>query len=188
MNSSDLHEQLMEGDVIFIQIPLYPFMKISEATMCWTNHVGILVKDGRGRWMVAESRVPFVSTTSLTRFIGRSKNGRYTIRRYRDRLDDLRIAGIREQISKRSGRLYHTGFNMDSGRQFCSKFVYEVFRDGAGVEIGEVTDFETLLNTNPQVGLGFWKFWFFGRIPWDRTTITPASQLESDKLVTLVEA
>ena len=188
MNQEKLHETLREGDVIFIQVPSFLFMKISEATNCWTNHVGILVKGEDGAWMVAESRVPFAGKTRLERFIRRSKNRRFAIRRYRDGLQQMQNEAMRTAIEDRQGRLYHTGFNLESRRQFCSKFVYEVYLHGAGIEIGEVTNFETLLNSNPDIGLGFWKTWFFGRIPWHRETITPASQLESEQLVTLVEA
>jgi len=30
--------------------------------------------------------------------------------------------------------------------------------------------------------LGFWKVWYFGRIPWQRETVTPASVLSSAQL------
>lgn len=182
MNYREAEQQLKEGDLVFIQIPYYPFMKISEATRSWTNHVGIALKGENGRWMVAESRVPVVSTTSFRRFVGRSKNSRFAIRRYHGGLNVKQLAGLKRAMRQRKGRLYHTGFRLDSERQFCSKFVHEVYREGAGIEIGEVTDFHTLLKSNPKAGLGFWKLWFFGRIPWQRKTITPASLLESGEL------
>jgi hypothetical protein len=80
------------------------------------------------------------------------------------------------------GRWYHLGFNYDSRRMFCSKFVHEVFREALGVEIGTVQTFGELLECKPDQALGFWKLWFFGRIPWTRRTVTPASQLASPLL------
>jgi hypothetical protein len=41
-----------------------------------------------------------------------------------------------------------------------------------------VERFSTLLSRNPDEGLMFWQLWYFGRIPWDRQTVTPASLLE----------
>ena len=80
------------------------------------------------------------------------------------------------------GKWYHLGFDLDSRHQFCSKFVYEIFREAVGVEIGSVELFRDLLARNPHSPLQFWKMWFIGRIPWDRRTITPGSQFESTLL------
>ena len=40
---------------------------------------------------------------------------------------------------------------------------------------GEVQTFREPLERNPAADLRLWKVWYFGRIPWDRTTVTPAS-------------
>ena len=43
--------------------------------------------------------------------------------------------------------------------------------------------FRDLLARNPGADLRLWKMWYFGRIPWDRATITPASLYSSLALV-----
>jgi hypothetical protein len=48
--------------------------------------------------------------------------------------------------------------------------------------LGEVEDFSTLLKRNPQADQQFWKMWYFGDIPWERKTVTPASLLNDAKL------
>jgi len=94
---------------------------------------------------------------------------------------------LQEAAQKRMKRLYHLGFKYDSKRQFCSKFVYEVFKEALNIEVGQLETFRDLLNKNPNVSKRFWKLWFFGFIPWKRLTVTPASQLESPKLETIFE-
>ena len=82
----------------------------------------------------------------------------------------------------RIGRLYDTGFNLRSRRQFCSRFVREVLQESTGVVVGEITTFRDLLERNPETNLRLWKTWFFGRIPWERTTVTPGSLYTSASL------
>ncbi|MBN3816536.1 hypothetical protein G3N57_07820, partial [Paraburkholderia sp. Se-20369] len=90
--------------------------------------------------------------------------------------------GARAAAERRIGTLYDTGFNLRSRRQFCSRYVREVLGDATGVEVGDVETFATLLERRPGAKLGFWRLWYFGRIPWGRETVTPASVIRSDKL------
>jgi len=83
---------------------------------------------------------------------------------------------------RRLGRFYDTGFNLRSRRQFCSRYVREVLREATGTEVGEVETFQQLLARRPGTRLGFWKLWYFGSIPWQRETVTPASVLASPAL------
>ena len=87
----------------------------------------------------------------------------------------------------RTGRWYDLGFNLQSSREFCSKFVREVVLESTGLEVGKVQQFSELVAQQPQADQQFWRWWFFGHIPWQRSTVTPASQLESDKLVTIFD-
>ncbi len=80
------------------------------------------------------------------------------------------------------GRLYDTGFNLRSRRQFCSRFVREVLQESTGEVVGDVMTFRELLERKPEADLRLWKVWYFGRIPWQRTTVTPGSLYESPSL------
>jgi hypothetical protein len=94
---------------------------------------------------------------------------------------------VQAEAARRMGKWYHLGFDLDSPRQFCSKFVYEIYRDALGVNVGTVESFRDLLQRNPSYPLAFWKLWFLGRIPWERRTITPGTQYESALLETVYE-
>ena len=54
--------------------------------------------------------------------------------------------------------------------------------ESAGVALGDIETFRELLEHNPDTDLRLWKFWYFGRIPWGRATVTPASLYASPLL------
>lgn len=177
--------KLKIGDVVFIRIPRRLFLKVAEASNSWANHVGIVVDHDGTDWVVAESCVPCVRRRRFDSFVTRSENGSFVVRRLPRELHADEKARLREAVTRRMGQLYHTGFALRSGRQFCSKFVREVLTDACGEAVGEVETFATLFARNPQTSLGFWRLWFFGRIPWQRETITPESILRTPLLHTV---
>jgi hypothetical protein len=172
---SDLESGLRVGDIVFTRIDGLPFRQVADATGTWTNHVGIVVGFNRLGAIVAESRVPLSRRTRFRRFVRRSAGGRVAILRLPRSLSGEEVAMLRRSMRRRLGRLYDTGFNLRSRRQFCSRFVREVLQESTGEAIGEVQTFRELLERNPAADLRLWKMWYFGRIPWDRTTVTPES-------------
>jgi hypothetical protein len=181
---SRLAKELKIGDLVFIRVPTPLFMQVAEATGSWTNHVGIVI-DKAGT--IAESRVPLSSTTSRRRFVRRSSDRRVTVARLRRPLSRLERQRVIAAARRRTGVLYDTGFNIHSRRQFCSRFVREVIQEATGDEIGTVERFDDLLRPRSDAPLWFWKLWYFGRIPWDRQTITPASLLRSPALAHVLD-
>ncbi|MDD5351036.1 MAG: YebB family permuted papain-like enzyme [Chthoniobacteraceae bacterium] len=173
------------GDIIFISVPNYLFRKVSTATLCPANHVGIVFHDPKRGWLVAESAVPVSRYTPLEKFIARSHGGWCEIRRLKAGITEAQVEALRAECDARMGVVYHTGFRYESRRQFCSKFVYDVYQSALGIQVGELETFSHLLDRNPEAGLGFWRVWFFGQIPWSRLTVTPASQFESGLLKTV---
>jgi hypothetical protein len=169
------------GDLVFIQIDILPFRLIAKDTETWTNHVGIVIEEGEDP-MIAESTFPFSKVTYLSRFIGRSKDRRFAVKRLPVDLDRDQI---RNSALERMGILYDTGFNMRSKRQFCSRFVHEVLKE-AGEEIGKIETLRSLLSANPDAHIWFWRLWYFLSIPWSRQTITPASLFKDDRLIDVI--
>lgn len=163
------------GDIVFTAIGTKLFGKISEASLCWSNHVGIIIGHNGEDYLVAESRIPLSTTTTLAQFIARSSERRYAIKRLQGGLNDAQKSALIEQVPSRLHKLYHTGFNYNSPRQFCSKFVFDIYKQALSIHIGNIETFNELLGSNPNAKLTFWKFWFLGSIPWERKTVTPAS-------------
>lgn len=174
--------QLHVGDVVFTRIKVRPFLKVAAATGSWTNHVGIVTDVSGNEPMISESTFPLSRSTPLSKFVARSESGRVAVARLKAPVTMEQQSGIRQAAQKRAGVLYDTGFNLHSSRQFCSRFVREVLAESTGVHVGEVENFAALLAKYPDTDLGFWKLWYFGRIPWQRETVTPASVLNSPEL------
>lgn len=172
---SELASRMRIGDLVFIRIRFPPFTAIASATGTWTNHVGIVVEFNRSGPVIAESRVPLSRRTTLRAYLRRSENGRVAVLRLSRHLTDLESERVRAAAYVRLGRLYDTGFSIDSHRQFCSRFVHEVVKEACGESLGEISTLAALLARHPDTDLRFWHLWYFGKIPWRRRTITPAS-------------
>ncbi|MED9110845.1 YebB family permuted papain-like enzyme, partial [Escherichia marmotae] len=162
-------------DIVFTCIGAALFAQISAASNCWSNHVGIIIGHDGDDFLVAESRVPLSTITTLSHFIKRSSHQRYAVKRLGAGLTEQQKQRLIEQVPSRLRKLYHTGFKYESSRQFCSKFVFDIYKEALCIPVGEIETFEELLHSNPHAKLTFWKFWFLGSIPWARKTVTPAS-------------
>jgi hypothetical protein len=180
--NASLPDDLEVGDIVFIRVKALPFRKVAEATGSWTNHVGVVTSAGEKGVKIGESTFPRSRHTSLETFAARSENGEVVVMRMRGGLDQAQKAAVTSAAERRLGIFYDTGFNLESRGEFCSRFVREVLHDATGQTLGEVETFSTLLSKNPKAGLGFWRVWFFGQIPWSRKTVTPASILHNESL------
>lgn len=183
----ELGKSLQVGDIVFTRIGAYPFRKVAEATGTWTNHVGIVLDVSGKAPVIGESRFPFSGSTTLSRFVARSAGGRVAVMRLQQPLTQAQQVAIVAAAAQREHVFYDTGFNAHSHRQFCSRYVREVLQQGAGVDVGEVENFQALLARSPQADVGFWRVWYFGSIPWQRETVTPASVLHSPGLLTIFD-
>jgi hypothetical protein len=184
---AELARSLAVGDIVFTRIGAYPFRKVAEATGTWTNHVGIVLDVSGREPVIGESRFPFSGTTTLSRFVARSAGGRVAVMRLPTPLTPAQQVAIVAAAAQREHVFYDTGFDNRSHRQFCSRYVREVLQQGADVEVGQVESFRTLLSHAPQADVGFWRVWYFGSIPWQRETVTPASVLNSPGLHTVFD-
>jgi len=178
-------DKLQEGDVLFISINAFLYKQVAQGTGSWSSHVGFAIKE-QNQWLIIESKVPFVTKTPLRKFLSRTCNAEVMVRRLKQPPADSDIEKLKAAAEKRMGAIYHLGFKYNSKRQFCSKFVHQVFKEALGVELGKIQTLEQLLEENPQASVRFWRFWYFGFIPWQRKTLTPASQIADPTLDTIL--
>jgi len=182
-----LAASLRVGDIVFTRIGAYPFRKVAETTGSWTNHVGLVLDVSGAEPVIGESRFPFSGSTTLSRFVARSAGGRVAVMRLPTPLTQAQRIAIVAAAAQREHVFYDTGFDARSHRQFCSRYVREVLQQGAGVEVGRVETFRQLLASAPAADVGFWRVWYFGNIPWQRETVTPASVLHTPGLETVFD-
>lgn len=180
--------QVQPGDLVFIRIDVLPFRQVAEATGTWTNHVGIVLSNDGTNVTVAESTFPRSRTTTLAAFVKRSERRRLAVVRLRTPPDSAQMERIVAASRQRLGIHYDTGFDLYSRGQFCSRFVHEILQQAMGITVGEVTDFGTLLKQRPDTSQTFWKVWYLGSIPWQRRTVTPASELNSPLVAPVLDA
>jgi hypothetical protein len=183
----ELARSLQVGDIVFTRIGAYPFRKVAEATGTWTNHVGIVLDVSGAEPAIGESRFPLSGTTTLARFVARSAGGRVAVLRLPAPLTPAQQEALVAAARQRAHVFYDTGFDAHSPRQFCSRYVRELLLQAAGVEVGELQTFRQLLAGAPQADVGFWRAWYFGSIPWQRETVTPASVLHTPGLKTVFD-
>lgn len=182
MHLKDLTSILNDGDIIFSSIPNRLYKAVEEGTNSPTSHVGIAFKINN-QWMVAESKVPFSRFSLLEAFVARSDNHWVSVKRVKQDLSERDVDSLKSQCHARMHKLYDFGFNYESGRQFCSKFVHEVFIEALGIEVGKKEYFADLIEKSPNGVTPFWYLWFFGQIPRTRITVTPHSQWDDRNLV-----
>jgi len=183
----EIEGALRIGDLVFTRIPYSPFRQIADVTGAWTNHVGIVVRVSSAGAVIAESRLPISCRTRFTRFVRRSGQRRVAVLRLPRSLSREEVNRLQRAASRRLGRLYDTGFNLRSRRQFCSRFVREVLQEATNENLGEIITFADLLASNPETDLRLWRLWYFGSIPWTRTTVTPASLYWSPELTVVFD-
>ncbi len=176
---------LKSGDIVFIATPSPLYRRIARATGSKASHVGIVFEGPQGGWMVAESAVPVSRYRPLNKFLGRSDEDWFVVRRLKRELTPAEVTALRAACDARVGRWRRPRFKDESKRMFSSKFVHEVYQQALGVDIAEVETFSELLRRDPQESPGFWKLWFLGFLAWQRKTVTPAGQLQSQKLTTV---
>lgn len=178
----DVTKNMQEGDIIFISIDSFLYRQVAKGTGSWTSHVGFIVREDN-EWFVLESAVPKVTRCPLRKFLARTTHNEISVMRVKEGLTPSQVDKLKHAAAEKMGRYYHLGFKYDSKRQFCSKFVHLTFKEALGIEIGKVQTLEVLLQENPQASVNFWRCWYLGFVPWQRKTITPASQLNDPKLV-----
>ena len=178
------HPPLRSGDMVFVAAPSSLYRRMARATGGKASHVGIVFEDPKAGWVVAESAVPVCRYRPLNKFLSRSDDDWFVVRRLKRELSPAEVAALRRACDARMGKWYHLGFKSES-RRTSSKFVYEVYREALGIDVGAVETFSELLRRNPQESPGFWKLWSLGRISWQRKTITPADLLQSERLRTV---
>lgn len=170
-----------DGDLIFHESQSAQSKAIQEATASRWSHVGILFQEN-GRWLVAEAVQP-VRLTTLAAFISRGKNHEYRIYRLpgltHQQKDDLRA-----EAKKFFGRSYDIYFEWTDDLIYCSEFVYKVFNDALGIEVGVVQSFRDLKRDGPYAReLIRRRLEDTGRsLRLDEAIVTPASQTQDLKL------
>jgi len=163
----------------------------------WSGHVGLVLSNDSGELYVSESTYPFSKDTDFCAFVNKAKQ-KVGVKRIAGRtLSETDLSMLKEATKSRLGYYYDLGFDYDSSKQFCSKFVYDVLLEALGIELGNIETFQEILDSHEDTqarddARAFFELWFFRwaipgipNIPWERRTITPKSIYYDSKLQTI---
>lgn len=174
---------LMVGDIIFQKSQSTQSKAIQEATGSEWSHVGILVKNSKGVWYVAEAVQP-VKTTELTAWIARGKNKSYRVYRH-PQFKASQVANLYNALKKYEGFNYDIYFEWSDARIYCSELVYKVFSQVMGTKIGQLQKFKDLKLDGPYVqALIKKRYTDLGKpLNVEESIVTPVSQMQDSQLI-----
>ncbi len=185
--SDDSVQELQNGDIIFQTSKSSQSKAIQLATGSRYSHVGIVYRKGDD-FFVFEAVQP-VKTTPLDKWIQQGENRHFVVKRLRnaeklltaDVLQKMKLAGSRFE-----GKNYDLYFEWSDQRIYCSELVWKIYKEAAGVELGELEFLKSFNIKHPSVAQKLRER--YGRnIPLNERVISPESIYQSEKLVTVIE-
>ncbi|MGL4237009.1 YiiX/YebB-like N1pC/P60 family cysteine hydrolase [Tabrizicola sp.] len=127
---------LQRGDVIF-QNSLSPqSLAISLATQSEYTHVGIVDFDEAGEVVVLEAVGPTLATP-FEEWVTHGADGDIAIYRFDGLTEDQALA-VTTAAREHFGKRYDPFFYASEDELYCSELVFIAFRDGMGVELGQM--------------------------------------------------
>jgi len=179
------------GDLVFVEIDNFVLRRVARATGGWANHVGVVLEHSSQGWTVAESKVPLSQTGSLCDLLERTR-APIAIRRHNRIWAANDMNDIKREVRARLGIAYDMKFNFDSKKQYCSKFVYEIFKAALDLELGKIETLGDIMDNMKDLptyeeDLAFWEFYYGGEIPRNQRIVTPESQYRDANLRTIFD-
>ena len=181
-----INAEIQEGDIIFQSSTSGQSLAIQLATHSKYSHVGIIYKID-GEWFVYEAVQP-VKTTPLEKWITYGDGNHYWIKRLINADEVLTPEALQKMKTigqKFKGKNYDLYFEWSNERIYCSELVWKIYKEGAGVEIGELQKLSEFDLTSPEVKRKL-KERYGNNIPMNEKVISPGAMFDSELLVEVV--
>ena len=112
---------------------------IQDVTDSKYSHVGIIYnKDGNT--FVMEAVQP-VKMTPIDEFISRGVDSKYTVVRYKGKLDEGQMKRMYDYASAQLGKNYDSKFQWDESSMYCSELVFKIYYN-AGIQLCDIHQFK----------------------------------------------
>lgn len=184
-SDQELREIFQFGDIIFQTSQSEQSRAIQLATNSKYSHMGKIYKKD-GQIFVYEAVQP-VKLTPLNEWINRGKNGHYELKRLKNADKIL----TKETLSKMKligenymGKDYDIYFEWSDEKIYCSELVWKIYKEAAGIEIGELEELEDF-NLTHEIVQQKMEERYGENIPKDEKVISPAAMFNSEKLTTI---
>ncbi len=169
------------GDIVFQRSTSRLSDAIATATRSEYTHVGVVfITDGKP--FVYEAVQP-VKRTPLDEWIKRGRNGKYEIKRLRDR-ERIDFAKVQQEALSYLGKNYDLQFRWTDEKFYCSELVWKAYQKTTGIELGSLKQLRTFDLSSSLVRQKLAEH--YGKnIPYDMQVISPACIFASELLITV---
>lgn len=185
INTTDLFDLVEDGDIIFQTSKSSQSKAIQIATNSKYSHLGIIYKID-GNFFVYEAVQP-VKLTPFADWIKQGEEGHFVIKRLKN-ADEILTSDVKNKMKtegeKFRGKDYDLYFEWSDDKIYCSELVWKIYKNAAGVEIGELQRLDEF-NLNNKVVKQKMKERFGDNIPENEIVISPSSMFESKNLITI---
>ena len=146
--------------------------------------MGILFQQNNG-WYVYEAVGP-VKMTPLQEWIAQGQGSHYTVKRLKDSkvLTLGGIAKLRAAGKRFLGKPYDAYFEWSDDRIYCSELVWKMYKEGLGIEIGQLAPLQSFDLEDPVVKAKL-KERFGKHVPLDAQVVAPSTMFNSPVLFTV---
>jgi hypothetical protein len=178
---SSQNGKLKDGDIIFIVNPSGQGKAIQLATKSKFTHVGIIFYEN-GKPMVYHAVQP-VSVSSLEEFRDMSAEGKYEVRRLKDRtvLTKENVSSMLAKAKSQVGMNYDIFFAWDDEEMYCSEYVWKIFNKFTKLEIGKLRPLKDFDLSSPKVKEIMARR-YGDKIPYEEKMISPGDMFDSELL------
>jgi uncharacterized protein YycO len=184
---NELGQTIHNGDIIFQTSKSSQSQAIQLATNSKYSHMGIIYESD-GQFLVYEAVQP-VKLTPLKEWINRGENGHYVVKRL-EKADEVLTKSVLTKMKKTGeqykGKPYDIYFEWSDDKIYCSELVWKIYKQAAGIEIGQLEQLSDFDLTNEIVQTKM-KERYGDNIPSEEKVISPAAMFDSDKLITIEE-
>lgn len=181
-----IKEQIQDGDIIFQSSTSGQSLAIQLATHSKYSHVGIIYKIEE-KWFVYEAVQP-VKITPILEWITHGDDHHYVIKRIKNSDEILAPETLKKMKAvgqKFKGKNYDLYFEWSDEKIYCSELVWKIYKEGAGMEIGELQKLSEFDLTSPVVKKKL-KERYGNNIPMREKVISPGAMFDSELLIEVV--
>jgi uncharacterized protein YycO len=175
----------LNGDIIFQTSLSNQSKAVQLATNSPYSHMGIVYVVNGKVYVYEASRM--VKLTPLRDWVNRGKNGKYIVKRLKNRNEILTEATIAKMLSYGKtfeGKPYDLYFEWSDDRIYCSELVWKIYEHATGLKIGELKKLKDFDLSRPEVDAKI-KERYGKSIPENEIVISPESMFNSPLLETV---
>lgn len=143
-----------------------------------TSHLPFVAKLFSKDGEVVEAWTPIAKRTNLSEFIARDEGKYIQLRLKPEYINKDTINDVVKIAQSYIGKEYDYHFEESEEKIYCSELVYKAYEKGGNIPVGKV---QKISEFDKKTAEGYWTEHFQGKIPWERSIISPAGLLLTDK-------